>query len=152
MFFRRRRHRTVAGRSSIYERIGGETVISTVLRVFYDKVYAHPWIGRYFSHNPRQHIVAQQTLFMMKIMGGPDRFGDKTPAAIHAHIFITDELFDLRASLLYNALCQCGVDDDIAREWMLLDGSFRRSVVKKSESQCRVEGGAGVVTFSNPLV
>ena len=58
-------------RKTPFERIGGRPIISRVTKIFYDKVYADPWIGKYFAEIPQEHIENQQTDFMQGAFRGP---------------------------------------------------------------------------------
>lgn len=121
----------------LYERIGGRDVIARVHKVFYDLVYAHPWLGQYFRDVDQALIEAQQTDFIAQAMGGPATYCGKPPVVAHRHILITEELFDLRHELLARALSQVGVPPELAARWLKIDGAFRARLVKRSAADCQ---------------
>ena len=78
----------------------------------------------------------QQTDFMMSIMGGPNRFAGKTPKWAHSHMVITDELFSVRSQLLSDSIKEVGISDSLREEWLAVDNTFRKALVKSSEEDC----------------
>jgi hemoglobin len=121
---------------SLYERLGGRPVLEEVHKIFYDKVYEHPWLGEFFADVEQKHIEAQQTDFMAGAFGGPKTFRGKATVSAHKHIYITKELFDLRHAVLRESIQEAGVPPDLMGEWLTMDSAFERIIVKKSESDC----------------
>lgn len=119
------------------ERLGGRPTLEKVNKIFYDKVYEHPWIGKFFASVEQEHIESQQTEFLIGLFGGPKIYCGRPPIGAHVHAYITDELFELRHEMLKVSLKEAGLSDDHIEEWLKLDESFRRAIVKKSISQCK---------------
>jgi hemoglobin len=118
-----------------FEARGGRESLEKVCKVFYDKVYAHPWLKLYFEKIPQEHIERQQVNFMQKVLGGFDRYSGKTPPAAHKHMFITEELFQVRQQLLRDSFNE----------------SFKPQLVRQDMSQCKPRFEAeGVVAYSKP--
>lgn len=126
-----------ASGTSFYDRLGGRPTIDHVHKVFYDKLYSHSWIGKFFAGISRELIEAQQSDFMGQMFGGPRIYGGRMPAEAHVHMYITDELFDLRHEMLRQSLTEAGVGPAVATEWLSMDKAFRRAVVKKSITDCQ---------------
>jgi hemoglobin len=122
---------------SLLEQIGGRATLERVHRLFYDRVYAHSWLSGYFQGTERAHIENQQTEFMMTTMGGERIYCGSPPKAAHAHIFINDELFDLRHQMLADAIRDFGLDEELAQQWLKIDAAFRSSLVKGSRDECQ---------------
>ena len=123
-------------RSSLYEQLGGRPTIERVHKLFYDKLYAHPWLGQFFAEVPQALIEAQQTDFMAQAMGGPSMYCGKFPIPAHKHMFITEELFDTRHALLVESLREAAVPEAAAASWLTIDSAFKARLVKKSPSEC----------------
>ena len=119
-------------RPGLFAALGGWSTLERVHKRFYDKVYAHPWLGRFFVGHSKAAIAYRQTTFMAAKMGGPDRYMGKDLPMAHRAMYITDALFDLRARLLAEALAEEGVPAALAARWLRIDGAFRRQVVKAS--------------------
>ncbi|KMP12699.1 hypothetical protein UR09_00470 [Candidatus Nitromaritima sp. SCGC AAA799-A02] len=121
---------------SLFDRIGGRPVLERVHKVFYDKIYEHPWLKGYFAEVDQKVIENQQTDFMTSNMGGGKIYSGGFPKNVHRHMFISSELFDLRGKLLRDSLVECGVREDHINSWMKIDDAFRHSIVKSDISQC----------------
>ncbi|MBI3772835.1 MAG: group 1 truncated hemoglobin [Gammaproteobacteria bacterium] len=119
-------------KQSLFEAVGGFPTLRKVHKIFYDKIYAHPWIGQFFIGHDQVAIENRQTYFMAIKMGGPDQYMGKEPLMAHRQMYITDDLFDLRTELLRESLAEAGVPDALAERWIRIDGAFRRQIVKDS--------------------
>jgi hemoglobin len=120
----------------LYERVGGRPVLERVHRIFYDKLYAHPWLGGFFNGIDQKKIENQQSDFIAQLIGGPKMYGGRLPHHAHAHIFITEELFNVRSGLLRDSLMEAHVPEKEREEWLLIDRSFKRAIVKQSPDTC----------------
>ena len=121
---------------TLFSRLGGKPTMTKVHKIFYDKAYAHPWLSQYFTDKPQELLEDQQTDFMMQIMGGPKAYAGKTPKSAHQNMVITEELFELRAKMLSDSIREAGVTDALREEWLSVDSTVKRALVKTSEDQC----------------
>jgi len=116
---------------SLFDAAGGFETLRRVHRIFYDKVYVHPWLKQFFEEHNQRAIENRQTAFMAEKLGGPADYWGKQPRMAHRAMYITDELFDIRRRLLLESLVQAGVADPL-RRWLRIDEAFRKQVVKSS--------------------
>ncbi len=121
---------------SLYEQLGGHLTFERVHKVFYDKIYAHDWLKKFFAGIDQKMIENQQTDFMVQAMGGPERYCGRFPIPAHKHMFITEELFDLRHSLLDESLREVGVPASLRARWLKMDMAFKARLVKRSPTEC----------------
>jgi len=119
-----------------FNRIGGRDSLIAINKVFYDKVYKHPWLKQYFEKVPQQHIEDQQVDFMQKVLGGENVYVGKAPPVTHKHMFIPDELFDVRKKLLIDSFNELNTHPELVDKWLNLDESFRRIIVNNSPTEC----------------
>lgn len=122
---------------TLFDRLGGKQTFIKVHKVFYDKAYAHPWLSQYFTDKPQDILEAQQTDFMMQLMGGPKIYAGKTPKNAHQHMMINEDLFTLRAEMLSESIKEVGLADDLRKEWIAADATLKRAIVKSSEKECK---------------
>jgi hemoglobin len=122
---------------SLYAAVGGHPTLERVHKVFYDKLYEHDWLKGFFVGVPRAVIEGQQTDFIAQCMGGPERYLGRLPAHAHQHMFITDELFELRHAMLDASIRECGVPDPLRLRWLKIDHAFKRRLVKSSPDECQ---------------
>lgn len=135
----------------LFDRIGGRATLDRVHKLFYDKIYAHPWIGQYFKGIDQKHIESQQGDFMAMLFGGPKAYNGRMPIDAHEHMMINEELFEVRRDLLRQALDEAHVTKDEAADWLRIDGSFRKVLLKKSIHDCRKRYKMDeILDFPNP--
>jgi len=120
------------GKPSLFELVGGLPVLEQVHKLFYDKVYAHEWLGQFFIGHDQSSIEQRQTLFMAEKMGGDVDYWGKQPEMAHRQMYITRELFDLRHELLHQALVEADVAEELIERWLAIDNAFIRVIVKDS--------------------
>ncbi len=123
-------------KTQIFEQMGGRAQIDKVTKCFYDKVYEHEWLSKYFVHVPREHIENQQSSFMQGALGGPNRYSGRMITTVHPHMNINEELFDIRERLLKEALEECHTSQEMSDKWLHIDEKFRKNIVKKNLDEC----------------
>ena len=122
--------------NTLLQEIGGRPVLEKVHKLFYDKLYEHSWLKIFFLHIDQKVIENQQTDFMVSNMGGGKIYSGGMPRNVHRHMYITEELFDLRTEILKESILACGVPGALAERWIRIDGAFKHSLVKKSIDDC----------------
>lgn len=133
------------------DQLGGKEMLKRISKDFYDRVYAHPWIGLYFKDVPQNVIEAQQVDFMNDVLGGTPCYCGKLPIPAHKHMMITEELFDLRQELLNQAFKAVGASEDLVKAWLKIDNAFRGRLIKKDVSECTPRfRGDEIIDFENP--
>ncbi len=80
----------------------------------------------------RWHLEEQQTDFMMVLFGGPPHYSGRAPMRAHQHLFITDEVFEIRHELLSQSLDEANVSEEHKQRWLKFDAGMKSAVVKKS--------------------
>ncbi|MCX5724671.1 MAG: group 1 truncated hemoglobin [Nitrospirae bacterium] len=137
---------------TLYHDLGGKPTLARVHKIFYDKIYKHPWIGQYFHGISQTVIEDQQTDFMTAAMGGPEIYQGKPPNPAHRHMNITEELFGLRQALLKKSLEEANIPGELAAKWLKIDGAFRKGLVKESLAACEKRFTTDhVLDFQNPM-
>ena len=119
-------------KQSLFDAVGGLPTLQRVHKIFYDKVYADPWIGKFFEDHEQEAIENRQTEFMAEKMGSSEKYPGKPLRQVHENMYISDELVALRTKLLRDSLREAGVDDELAERWMRIDAAFAKQVVKPS--------------------
>jgi truncated hemoglobin YjbI len=120
----------------LYEDIGGEAVIQRVHKRLYDVLFDEPWLEKFFYGKSKDTLIDKQTKFMIACFNGPNDYTGDTPAFVHMHMFITEEMLAVRETLLRNAILAEGLSADIAERWLKVDRSFRAAIAKKSVDEC----------------
>ncbi|MFQ5469613.1 MAG: group 1 truncated hemoglobin [Gammaproteobacteria bacterium] len=118
--------------TTLFERIGGLPTLRKVHKIFYDKVYDHYWLKKYFDGHNQESIENRQTSFMAEKMGGPMEYWGKQPVMAHRQLYITQKLFDIRQALLRDSTREAGLSDELTDQWLEIDSAFTRAIVKDS--------------------
>lgn len=126
----------MAREQTLYDKLGGRPVLERVNRIFYDKVYAHPWLGQFFAGVDQGYIERQQTDLLSQAMGLAGAFHGTYPVPGHRHMFITRELYAVRMELKAEALREAGIAEELAEAWLAIDRSFEEALVKESPDEC----------------
>jgi truncated hemoglobin YjbI len=135
----------------LFDRLGGRPTLETVHKSFYDKIYAHPWLGQLFAHVSQPLIEAQQSDFMSYLMGGPKIYSGRMPIDAHIHILITEEMFSVRHELLRESLADTHVSEQECKEWLAIDLAFKKVLIKKSREECEARfKGDTIMDIPNP--
>ena len=121
---------------SLFDRLGGFDALRRVHKIFYDKLFVHPWLKQFFVEHPQEIFENQQTDFMAGLMGGPKVYAGLTPKKAHQNLFITDEMFETRSAILSQSIREAGIADDLRQEWLNVDRKLKQAIVKSSVSEC----------------
>ena len=119
-------------KQSLFDEVGGLKALQKVHKIFYDKVYAHPWLGQFFKGHSQKAIESRQTSFMAEKMGGEIEYVGKDIKLVHEVMYITEELFTLRRKLLEESLKEAGIDEKLRERWLKIDNAFKKQIVKSS--------------------
>jgi len=137
---------------NLLDEIGGEAGVYRVHERFYEVMFNHPWLGQFFFGKSEEVLITKQTQFMVAAFNGPNHYTGDTPAFVHMHMFITDEMADLREQILRQAILDEGLSESIAERWLKVDQSYRSAIVKKSVDECVLKCvGQVPVTAEKPL-
>lgn len=118
-------------KASLYEAVGGLPTLEKVHKIFYDKIYAHPWLKQFFAGHNQEAIEGRQTSFMSEKMGGPKYLG-KPLKQVHENMYITQELFEVRHEILKASLQEAGLTDEFITRWLKIDNAFMKQIIKPS--------------------
>ena len=131
-----KRKRGRMGDRTLLDDLGGRPMLEKVHKLFYDRLYEHPWLKHFFLPTDQKHIENQQTDFMVSNMGGGKIYVGGIPNAVHGRMYISEDLFDLRSVILKECILECGVPEALAERWIRIDGGFRNALVKSSIDEC----------------
>ncbi len=119
-------------KQSLLDAIGGIAAMEHVHTVFYDKVYAHPWLGQFFVGHDQKAIELRQTQFMAEKMGSKNPYPGRELPLAHRRMYITKELLEIRQGLLRESLQEQGLSEDLILRWLKIDHAFWGKIKNKS--------------------
>lgn len=122
--------------SQLLAEIGGTAVVFAVHQRFYDRLFVEPWLETFFFGKSKAALIEKQTHFMVAAFGGENHYNGDTPAFVHMHMFITEEMADVRETILRAAILEQGLSASIAARWLKVDRAFRPAIVKQALDEC----------------
>ena len=123
--------------STFYEEIGGMDTVGKVHSLLYERLLSHSWLKQFFDGFERWHLEIQQNEFMADLFGRtPRNYAGRAPMRAHQHMFISEEIFMIRHSLLQESISAAGLSDEIAKRWLEYDLSMKPALVKETVDDC----------------
>ena len=119
-------------RQTMFDAVGGLPVMERVHKRFYDKVYAHPWLGQFFEGHDQAAIELRQTQFMAEKMGADRPYPGRELPLAHRRMYITEELLNVRQALLRESLEEEGVAEKMIARWLKIDKAFWGQISNES--------------------
>ncbi|MDX8409435.1 MAG: group 1 truncated hemoglobin [Mariprofundales bacterium] len=114
--------------SSLFDQLGGLPTLERVHHRFYNKVYAHPWLGRFFEGHEQQAIELRQTQFMAQKFGADTPYPGQELELAHRRMFISEALLQLRQQLLRQTLEEEQIVAPLIARWLKIDHAFWRQI------------------------
>lgn len=111
-------------------------IVTKVNDIFYDKVYEDDWLKYVFENVDIDLIKSQQTDFIVGVFGGPKRYCGRSPKDAHPHIFIQDDMWDVREKYLIEAFEESRVPQWMREKWIDVDNAFKKSILNASPDEC----------------
>ena len=100
---------------TLFDKYGGFETFTQVVTKFYQKILDNEQVEHYFSNTNMDSLIAHQTNFLAKVLGGPYKYEGRHLKTVHAPFNITAAVFSEVADLLEEALDEGGVEEaDIA--------------------------------------
>jgi hemoglobin len=124
--------------TSLYDDIGGEEGLRTVLRAVYDRLFDDTMIGFFFAGKDKAELVEHQLWFTARFLGGPNRYEGRSLPDAHATLPILPGHFDRRHNILREVLEAHNVPEAVRTEWLRVDQSLRHAVIKSGEEARRL--------------
>ena len=105
-----------ANSPSLYDRLGGEDMISTLIPAFYVRVLADAELAPFFRHTALDKLHDMQRDFFAMATGGPVSYSGRSLAHAHHGRGITKHHFALFTTYLVDTLLDMGVTQEEADE------------------------------------
>lgn len=114
---------------TLYDRLGGEEAIDAVVEEFYNRVLADEQLQPYFESTGTEELRTRQKGFLAYVTGGYDDYEGPSMETAHAHLGITEKVFDQVTAHLDASLRACNVNDDLREELLVEVASFKDETV-----------------------
>lgn len=101
----------MADTATLYEKLGGEGVISKVVDYFYDLVLADDRVNHFFKNTDMERQRRHQTQFISYALGGPNQYSGESMAKVHEGMNLQSIHYDAIVKHLRDALAHFGVSE-----------------------------------------
>ena len=115
---------------SLFEKYGGFTTVSKIVRQFYRDVLHSKNLKVYFEGVDMERLIDHQTKFISHALGGPAQYTGRSLAMSHKGLNITEADFDEVADILQDTLENAGMEDDDVEAVMKIVASTKDSIVE----------------------
>ena len=97
---------------SLFDKYGGFGPISRVVMDFYDRVLENDTLAPFFDGVDMSKQIDHQTVFFASLMGGPASHSNEALRQVHAHLDISDAVFQELAEVLRETLEDFDFEDN----------------------------------------
>ena len=119
--------------TSVYDRIGGATVVEALVDEFYERVLDDPSLAPCFVGVDLARLRAHQRTFIAAAIGGPDQYTGRALSEAHAQLEVSDAMFDRTNHHLGETLVGLGLDAESVTQIMARISALRDDVVSAGD-------------------
>lgn len=131
---------------SLFDEMGGETMLGMVVDRFIDRVFADAMIGFFFAGADRKRIKEKEYELAAATLGANVRYTGQPVAAAHRRHPIQTGHFARRLEILRQTLLEFQVPTQVMQHWLAHNEQLRSAVVRGDDTACGpgpgVDGGA----------
>ena len=102
----------MSAKPSLYERIGGKEMVTSMVDAFYERVLADPLLEPFFRNVSMEKLRSMQYEFFSTALGGPVTYLDKTIYRVHYGLGIKRKHFARFVQHLLETLQSFDLDED----------------------------------------
>ncbi len=120
-------------RSTMYEEIGGEPAVTTVVDLLYERLLADAHLMAYFAGRDMARLKAHQRALVTVALGGTsERYDGQMMHPAHSGLGITNEAFDKVLDHLLAVLTEVGAPPATSARILAILQPLRTDVVQSS--------------------
>ena len=119
---------------SLYEQLGGQAAVDTVVDFFYRKVLTDDRVSRFFDDVDMDEQIAKQKAFLTMVFGGPVAYTGNDMRTGHAHLIergLNDSHVNVVIQLLGESLREAGVPEELIQKVAAVADSARADVLNR---------------------
>ena len=120
--------------SSLFEKLGGDSVISDAVDIFYEKVLSDDKVSHFFYYTDMAEQHVKQQLFMTMVFGGQNNYTGENLRTAHAPLVkkgLNEEHFNIVIACLQATLEEMDVPAELIGEVMTIAGSCKDDVLNR---------------------
>jgi hemoglobin len=121
---------------TLFERLGGEPVLRSIVNRFVDRMFADPMIGFFFRKASRERVKDKEYELAAQHLGAVIEYTGRPIQQVHAVHPIMGGQFARRLEILRQTLIEAGAPDAVIRHWIAHTESLRSMVTRDPSGEC----------------
>lgn len=129
---------------TLFDDLGGEPVLRSIVNRFVDRMFEDPMIGFFFRKANRQRVKQKEYELAAEHLGGGVTYTGRPLAQAHAAHSIMGGQFARRLELLRSTLVEAGAPASVIEHWIAYTENARALVTRDARGECiGLVAGAG---------
>ena len=122
--------------TTLFEELGGEPVLRSIIARFVDRMFDDAMIGFFFRKADRQRVKDKEYELAAAHLGAPVEYTGRPIQAVHAVHPIMGGQFARRLTLLRQTLEEAGAPPVVIEHWLSHTESLRAQVTRDASGEC----------------
>lgn len=122
--------------TTLFEELGGEPVLRSIIGTFVDRMFADPMIGFFFRKASRERVKDKEYELAAGHLGAPVEYTGRPLDRAHAVHPIMGGQFARRLEILRQTLVEAGAPVAVIEHWLAHTESLRSQVTRDPRGQC----------------
>ena len=122
--------------STLFEQLGGEPVLRSIIGRFVDRMFTDPMIGFFFRKADRQRVKDKEYELAAQHLGAPVVYTGRPIQQVHAVHPIMGGQFSRRLEILRQTLVEAGAPAAVIAHWVAFTESLRSMVTRDASGEC----------------
>jgi hemoglobin len=122
--------------TTLFEELGGEPVLRSIIARFVDRMFDDAMIGFFFRKADRQRVKDKEYELAAAHLGAPVEYTGRPIQAVHAVHPIMGGQFARRLALLRQTLDEAGAPPAVIEHWVSHTESLRAQVTRDASGEC----------------
>lgn len=115
---------------SLYEQVGGESAIDSVVTSFYNRMLADPETVEWFRGIDLVRLKDHQRAFLAVGLGGPEAYDGRSMRTAHTGLEISDAAYTAAIGHLRDAFAELEVEEPVVRQVIKRIEMMRAAIVE----------------------
>jgi hemoglobin len=104
--------------ASLFEQLGGEPVLRSIIRTFVQRMFSDPMIGFVFRNASQERVADKEYELAAQHLGGGVVYTGRAIGEVHAPHSILSGQFDRRLQILRRTLEEAGAPSAVIEHWL----------------------------------
>jgi hemoglobin len=121
---------------TLFDELGGEPVLRSIVGRFVDRMFADPMIGFFFRKASRERVKDKEYELAAQHLGAPVEYTGRPIQQVHAVHPIMGGQFARRLEILRQTLREAGAPERVIGHWVRHTESLRSLVTRDASGEC----------------